>query len=261
MKRIILFLLATIACVQAFAQTDTIRLSTLSTTHLLFKNELTYVDISNKAIAAKIIDSDKSILAIKAKEAFQYSTTVSVLESSGDMHTFIVMYDESPERLIFNYRDLNNQNRKEEPRYDRRKAVPAEPRKTGSRRKLYHIADVEYGISFSCLDIWTEKDATWFSLCLDNKSGIRYDCSDALFVIENRKKVKRSLVYEKQISPLNTPDKLNTASGSVSNSSYSFEKLAITKDQVLKVYLYESGGARNYILTMTPKDVNHASKR
>ncbi len=237
--------MAVIACMQAFAQTDTIRLSTLSTTHLLSKDEPTY----------------KSILAIKAKESFPYSTTVSVLESSGNMHTFIVMYDDSPERLIFNYRDLNNQNKKEDPKFDKTKSSPSEPRKTRSRRKLYHIADVEYGISFSCLDIWTEKDATWFSLCLDNKSGIRYDCSDALFVIENRKKVKRSLVYEKQISPLNTPDKLNTASGSISNSSYSFEKLAITKDQVLKVYLYESGGARNYILTMTPKDVNHASKK
>ena len=257
MKRLSLAFLAVFTfCLWASAQTDTIRVSTLSTSHLLFKDELTYVDISNKAVAAKIIDSDKSILALKAREPFPFLTTVSALEATGEMHTFIVMYDESPERLIFNYRQINNQMNHFEARPLKAKDIGNAPVK----HRLYHIADVNYGISFACLDIWVDNDATWFALTLENGSGIRYDCPDALFVVENRKKVKRSIVYERQLTPLNVPDKLSTASGSASSATYSFDKLAITKDQILKVYLYESGGSRNYTLTMTPSDVNRAAR-
>jgi len=38
-------------------------------------------------------------VAAKAREAFDFYTSMSCLESNGQMHTFLVAYREHPERL------------------------------------------------------------------------------------------------------------------------------------------------------------------
>ena len=40
--------------------------------------------------------------------------------------------------------------------------------------------------------------------------------------------------------------------------AYSFDKLTLADDQVLKVYLYEEGGQRNLVMTITARDINKA---
>lgn len=254
MKRLSLILAILSLSFCAYAQNDTIYISTLNTTHLMFANELTYVDISNKVVAAKIIDSNKSVLAIKAREAFEFKTSVSALENDGTMHTFIVAYDESPSRLILDYRNsapglISNSTNGRNP------STASRPHKV---RHLYHIADKEYGIVFYCDDIYVEKDVSIFSLCLENKSGIRYDCSEAIFVVESRKRLKRALVYEKQQTPISIEESLSSPAGETSHCVFRFDKLSITHDQILKVYLYEVQGSRNFTLTLSPNDVNKA---
>lgn len=239
----------------ALAQNDTIYLSTLNTTHLMFASELTYVDISNKVVAAKIIESNKTVLAIKAREPFPFRTSVSALESDGTMHTFIVAYDENPSKLILDYR-----NTPDELSNKINSKFPSRENKAHKMRRLYHIADSGYGITFFCDDIYVDNDISTFSLCLENKSGIRYDCSEAIFVVENRKKLKRSLVYEKQQTPVSIDGSLSAPAGETSLCTFRFDKLSITHDQVLKIYLYEIHGSRNYTLTLSPNDVNRARK-
>ena len=72
MKRLAIILLLTGAAFSASAQTDTLYLSSMYTTHLMFQSELEYVDISNKALAGKVLDNSKNVLAIKARSPFDY---------------------------------------------------------------------------------------------------------------------------------------------------------------------------------------------
>ena len=84
-----------------YAQTDTLWVSDIYTTHVIFDTDLTYVDLSNDLIvAAKIIDQNRNMLAIKGLDAFASLTSVSALESNGRIHTFIVGYNNSPHSLI-----------------------------------------------------------------------------------------------------------------------------------------------------------------
>ena len=39
---------------------------------------------------------------------------------------------------------------------------------------------------------------------------------------------------------------------------YSFDKMTLSKEQVLKIYLYENGGQRNLVMTVSPSDINRA---
>lgn len=104
MKRFLIILTLTLLPLAASAQLDTIRVSTLATTHIRFASDLKYVDISNKVIAAKIVEGSKDILALKAREAFDFVTTVSCLEANGSMHSFFVAYSPAPARLVFDTR-------------------------------------------------------------------------------------------------------------------------------------------------------------
>ena len=84
-----------------YAQSDTLWVSDIYTSHVIFDTDLTYVDLSNGMIvAAKIIEQNRNMLAIKGREAFNSLTSVSALESNGRIHTFIVGYDASPLTLI-----------------------------------------------------------------------------------------------------------------------------------------------------------------
>lgn len=88
-----------------FSELQTIEIGTLSTTHVIFTSDLSYVDISKQdVILAKVVDASKNILAIKAKAAFDYVTTVSALEANGTMHTFKVKYNPFPSELVVDTR-------------------------------------------------------------------------------------------------------------------------------------------------------------
>ena len=88
-----------------FSDLQTIEIGTLSTTHVVFTSDLSYVDISRQeVIAAKVVDASKNMLAIKAREPFDYVTTISALEANGTMHTFKVKYNPYPSQLIVDIR-------------------------------------------------------------------------------------------------------------------------------------------------------------
>lgn len=88
-----------------FSELQTIEIGTLSTTHVIFTSDLSYVDISKQeVILAKVVDASKNILAIKAKEAFDYVTTISALEANGTMHTYKVKYNPFPSELVVDTR-------------------------------------------------------------------------------------------------------------------------------------------------------------
>lgn len=91
-------------CLSAGAQ-ETIEIGLLTTTHVIFTSDLTYVDISSKdQIVAKVVEASKNMLAIKARQEFAFKTTVSALEANGTMHTFYVKYNPNPSILIYDTR-------------------------------------------------------------------------------------------------------------------------------------------------------------
>ena len=101
MKRLLLLLLTGWVCSgigHAQAQ-DTLFISTSQTVHLRFASELKYVNLGDRVLVAKIVDGSKDFVAVKAREAFDFCTSMSCLESNGSMHTFLVAYREHPQRL------------------------------------------------------------------------------------------------------------------------------------------------------------------
>ena len=274
MRRVILVavLLTAFVNVATAFPVDTVYISTLSTTHIRFSSELKYVDLSNKVLSARIVEGSKDIVAVKAKGAFEFTTTMSCLESDGRLHTFIVAYEESPEVLIVDMRrspvrpgmtDLSKTGM----------ADMTKPRVTdlvqenldekvgvldSLEREIYHIGDVAYDIKVLCENVIIKDDVTYIVLSVENGSAVSYSMSSPRFVIESKRKTKRGLVYEKQLFPKHTSGDSVTAPGTVSRMVFSFDKVTLVKGQVFRIYLYEDGGPRNFVLSFGVRDLNRA---
>ena len=264
--RFITLFTALLCCLTTYAQTDTLKISTAYTTHIIFSTDLTYADLSNnRIVAAKIVEHNRNILAIKAKCAFEENTSISALEANGTMHTYIVGFEESPTTLIIDEREdrnvkANSGEMRTNVTSNRRSDAPTLSQMSSCIQALYHIGSREYGITALCENIVSYSDITYIALSIENKSGVSYDIKDATFVLESKKRSKRSVIIEKTIFPEGRHGSLNCPVGEKTKMAYSFKKITLSKDQVLKIYLYENGGQRNLEMTIDTNDINKAER-
>ena len=264
--RLITAFIALLYCLAAHAQSDTLKISTAYTTHIIFSTDITYADLSNnRIVAAKIVEHNRNILAVKAKCSFDENTSISALEANGTMHTYIVGYEDSPSTLIIDERDdktigTKGGEMRTNVTSNRRSDAPTLSQMSSSLQALYHIGAREYGITAICENIVSYSDITYIALSIKNNSGVSYDIKDATFVLESKKRNKRSVVIEKTIFPEGRHGSLNCPVGEKSKIAYSFKKITLSKDQVLKIYLYEHGGQRNLEMTIDTNDINKAER-
>ena len=255
-----ILLIAFVSVATAFP-VDTVYISTLSTTHIRFSSELKYVDLSNKVLSARIVEGSKDIVAVKAKEAFEFTTTMSCLEADGGLHTFIVAYDERPKVLIVDMRRSSARPGMTDMTKPRVTDLVQEDlnEKVGVldslEREIYHIGDVAYDIKILCENVIIKDDVTYIVLSIENSSAVSYSMSSPRFVIESKRKTKRGLVYEKQLFPKHTSGETVTAPGTVSRMVFSFNKVTLVKGHVFRIYLYEDGGPRNLVLSFGVRDL------
>ena len=280
MKKTALFIISMLWATLAHAQQDTLKVSARFTTHVIFSTDITYADMSDsRSIAAKVVEQNKNMIALKARGAFGEPCSVSALESNGRMWTFIVEYEDSPRSLIVDTRN----HRKEEPMQPsvqgqdgrrRRKRDTGESQATAStwksgdapmldevgdmERELYHIGTSGYGITLLCENIYSYSDITYMVFSVDNRSGISYQVTDATFVVESRRQSKRTVAYDQTVFPKSRYGNISAGPGAKGRLVYSFDKMTLSKEQVLRVYFYENGGQRNLVMTVSPNDINKA---
>ena len=252
-------------------QVDTIKISNITTTHIRFSSEIKYVDLSNKVLAAKIVEGSRDIIALKAKEPFNFITTMSCLEANGAMHTYLVQFEEYPKQLVIEEGISNRPVASEKPLSSGGENFSETPYPTSSNqsanvssleqalkqpKSLYHIGAEGYGISIFCDNVFIKDDVMYVVLNIDNKSATTYSLSEPRFSIESKKRTKRGLIYEKQIFPKNILGMEPIAPNTQTRMVFSFDKISVLQGQVFRAYLYESGGTRNYVITFSEKDIN-----
>lgn len=250
----------------AAPQKDTIHLSDRNTTHIRFDSDIKYVDLSNKVIMAKVVEGSKDIVAVRAREPFDFSTSISCLEADGDMHTFIVVYADNPLSLIIDKRpkltfdellkesglmEIDNAHLEDSP-FDVDDMKYSKP-------DFYHIGCQRYDIHCMCKNIFVDKDVYYFVFDLKNFSKTSYELSDPRFAIESRKRSSRGLKYEKQLYPRVVSACNKIEPGSSGKMVFAFEKFSVPRDQVFNVYVYEKDGTRNFRISILGRDIKDAT--
>ena len=267
MKAQTFFFIAVLGCFlgafSARAQApDTLFISTTQVVHLRFGSELKYVNLGSRDIVAKIVDGSKDFVAVKAREPFSICTSMSCLESTGQMHTFLVAYREHPSRLEIDTRVFAA------PSGLTGGLSPAPQDTTFSfsslkdysamDKELYHIGTRGYGIDIQCDNLFYKDDVLFLVLSLRNNSAVSYELATPRFAVESRRRTKRGLQYEKGVFPRQSYGLGVVAPSSVGRMVFTFDKIALVKGQVFRVYFYEKGGARNLVVTFNLNDINKA---
>lgn len=271
MKAQTFFFIAVLGCfIGAFSARaqapDTLFISTTQVVHLRFASELKYVNLGDKAIVAKIVDGSKDYVAVKAREPFDICTSMSCLESTGAMHTFLVAYRESPARLDIDTRVPVRTVGSSEVSA----AAPADTAFSFSshnlqdyaamRQELYHLGTGGYGIEILCENIFVKDDVLFLLVSLHNNSAVSYTLTSPRFAVESKRRTKRGLQYEKAVFPKQSYGLGTIQPDATGNLVFTFDKVSLTKGQVLQIYFYENGGSRNYTITLSPSDVNRAKR-
>lgn len=279
MKRFLICMAVLTASLTCRAQVDTLYLSDIYTTHIRYSTEITYVDISStENVVAKVIEQNKNVLAIRARNEFRGYSSLTVIENNEDIHTYIISFQKSPARLV-----IDSYKVKKGPVGSDgttaslttmaavEKAVAKGDISTGEEKQftltdamslpksIYHLSDKSYDITCAVDNIIIYRDMIYVVMTLQNNSGMTYNCPDAAFVIESRKTNKKSIGgNEKTLYFRNSSGNLSCAAGKSTRVAYSFDNFTILKEQCLRIYINEMGGQRELCIPVEYKDINKA---
>lgn len=255
---------------------DTLFISTSQVVHLRFSSELKYVNLGSRDIVARIVDGSKDYVAVKARAGFEVVTSLSCLESTGAMHTFLVAYREHPSRLEIDTRSAHvGPSTMPGPTGHLPDSafsfspIPADGGPSASftftdiaamKKELYHIGTRGYDIDIQCENLFVKDDVLFLLISVKNGSSVSYELSTPRFAVESRRRTRRGLQYEKAVFPKQAYGLGIIGPASEGRLVFTFDKLALTRGQVFRVYFYEKGGARNLTLTLSQGDVNHVKR-
>ncbi len=265
----LLALLFLLAGHRASAQSaDTLYISTSQVVHLRFASELKYVNLGSRDIVAKIVDGSKDFAAVKAREPFSSITSMSCLEANGTMHTFFVAFREHPSRLDIDTRQVAAAEAAEPDFSFSSQPLSGDSRKSPinfedvvkMKQELYHLGTRGYDIEVQCENIFVKDDVLFLLISLKNGSAVSYNLTAPRFSIESKRRTKRGLQYEKAAFPRNSYGLGVIQPDETGKLVFTFDKIALIRGQVFRVYFYENGGARNLTLTLNINDINKAKR-
>lgn len=251
---------------------DTLYISVSQTVHLRFASELKYVNLGSKEILAKIVDGSKDFVAVRAREPFDFCTSLSCLESNGTMHSFVVAYREASTFLEVDTRGSSSSGGALAAGGPASAGIPSSAfvadslsfsslaSVAGMPQELYHIGVSEYGIRLLCENVFVKDDVLYMVVSLRNRSAVSYELSTPRFAVESRRLGRRGLQYEKAVVPRASWGLGVVAPGSVGRMVFTFDKISLVKGQVFRGYFYEKGGARNLVVTVDGKDLEGAKR-
>ncbi len=218
----------------------------------------------------------KDYVAVKAREPFDICTSMSCLESTGAMHTSLVAYREHPSRLDIDTRSTAASPEAPAPgeaaspfsfsssSYADGGPSASSPIEFESlvsmQPELFHLGTNGYGIDILCENIFYKDNVLFLLISLKNGSAVSYALSDPRFSVESKRRTKRGLQYEKAIFPKQAYGLGVVQPDATGKMVFTFDKVSLTRGQVFRIYFYEKGGARNYVITLGPVDINRAKR-
>ena len=106
--------------------------------------------------------------------------------------------------------------------------------------------------------ILAEIDELYLVVSIRNRSAESYELSEQRFAIEGLRRSRWGLQVEKAMFPRQVYGLGPAQPGGYARMVFAFDKIPLTHGQMLRVYLYEDGGARNYVVEIGRKDVEGA---
>ena len=237
--------------------------------HLIFPEEVKYIDIGSPSISVENVVTAKNIIKVFVPDSIQVpfpETNLTAITTDNRLYTFNVRYNENPDSFNLLVGEPEAE-KKEEPQkalaiFENNKLTDTDLKRlgeqcTGSSRTLYHLGIAKNAINFSVDNIFIRDNLIFFILNVDNKSNINYDIDFIKFMVKDKKRLKRTAVQETELTPVHTHNYKPVIAGKQSNKFvYVFDKFTIPDKKILTAEMYEKNGGRHLRITIENSDIN-----
>ena len=237
----------------------TINVSDKLTTHLIFEDEVQYIDIGAREFS---VDKLKNIVKIKCTDFQNWNihekTNLTVVTKRGDYYSIWVYFKSDPKVKTYWYESKNGFKLKTFDVLDAEKLNAKRCVNLSSKNSNIHKKYSAFHMKYEVNGVFYEKDKIIFRLKIENLSRIKFTTDSIRFLLTTKKKfnILKSL---KKLEPIQYIEKkadfiCNEAKDINGKSSHTFlfgfKRFVPTKDEILEVRVSEnnSGGRRGVIL-------------
>lgn len=226
---------------------DSISIACSKTSSLIFPHGILSVDRGSRQVLAQKAKGVENILQVKAAVACFEPSSLTVVTADGNIHAFIVTYDEDPDALNLRLLDAGKLQAhltditQNEPLLRQYSNLVLQ-----DKRDMGGLHTRDYDLTLSVESIFVRGELLFFRILVENDSPIDYDLDPLRFFIRDKKTAKRSAVQEVEINPVyHSIPKENIPAGASMHLVYAVPKFTIPEKQLLAVNLLEKGGNRH----------------
>ena len=241
------------------------------TTHLLFPSPIKYVDLGSKNLIANKADDVANVLRIKASTRdFEEETNFSVVTEDGKFYSFDVFYSSYPDTLNYDLLKLQRNNEKEyaadvtfnvmDGSSSSLTEMMMQTLYKNPKRTIKHIGNKSFGIQFLLRGLYVHEGKYYFIIHLKNSGNIPYPVDFISFKIVDEKKIKRTAVQDRILSPLRNYSTIpKVEEHDEAFDIFMLDQFTLMEGQILEIEILEKNGGRHLKMQVTNNDLIGAS--
>lgn len=239
-----------------------IELTFNKTVHLVFPEEVSYVDVGSNDV---LVDQKKDMVKLAVKNEGFSETNLTVVTADNVWYTFLLDYEKDIKELTYFIKASqgkrveggfakNGENM--DPVVSSQKMAPmpkdsdylSHCRQVVSRTPSYwDVGAVNKKIFLAVNNIFIHNDKLYFVVSVGNASNINYDIDFLKMSVVDKRKLKKSSIQEDIKEPLFVYNGIEVLPGNTKTHFmvFVFDKFTIPDDRKLVFELYEKKGGRN----------------
>lgn len=241
------------------------------TTHLLFPSPIKYVDLGSENLIANKADDVANVLRVKASTRdFEEETNLSVVTEDGKFYSFDVFYSSYPDTLNYDMLKLQRCNEKEyatDVTFDEMDGSSSSLSELlmqtlykNPKRTIKHIGNRSFAIQFLLRGLYVHEGKYYFIIHLKNSGNIPYPVDFISFKIVDEKKIKRTVVQDRILSPLRNYSTISKVEEhDEAFDIFLLDQFTFMEGQILEIEILEKNGGRNLKMQVTNNDLIGAS--
>lgn len=241
------------------------------TTHLLFPSPIKYVDLGSENLIANKADDVANVLRVKASTRdFEEETNFSVVTEDGKFYSFDVFYSSYPDTLNYDLLKLQRTNEKDfasdvlfEDMNGSSSSLSTLIMQTlyeNPKRTIKHIGNKSFGIHLLLRGLYVHEGKYYFILHLKNSGNIPYPVDFISFKIVDEKKMKRTVVQDRILSPLRNYSTISKVDEhNEAFDIFLLDQFTLMDGQILEIEVLEKNGGRHLKMQITNEDLVGAS--
>lgn len=241
------------------------------TTHLLFPSPIKYVDLGSENLIANKADDVANVLRVKASTRdFEEETNFSVVTEDGKFYSFDVFYSSYPDTLNYDMLKLQRNNEKDyasDVIFDEMDGSSSSLTEMmmqtlyiNPKRTIKHIGNKSFGIQFLLRGLYVHEGKYYFIIHLKNSGNIPYPVDFINFKIVDEKKIKRTVLQDRILSPLRNYSTISKVEQhDEAFDIFLLDQFTLMEGQILEIEILEKNGGRHLKIQVTNNDLIGAS--